>query len=210
MSINADSKAPSPGTRPVNVRSPQPAIYNQSKEQEAAGANPGRTIMATIADDDDRLLVRIGYTPVGFNLYELRTQPTLFAGARAAFFKMVDCLLRHIDSRCVGLCSGNIWSSDVIWRARNRSMGLVHRQHHGILHSQFRYDSSNLTHCEVVNASSQLPSWYLHIPQLEECTMSQNMLCPRTMLPPGPGSSVGATSSVKQPELPVWPIPSLR
>jgi len=61
MSINADFKTPSPGTRPVNKT-------NQSKEQEAAGANSHRTVMATIADDDDRLLVRIGYTPVGFFL----------------------------------------------------------------------------------------------------------------------------------------------
>jgi hypothetical protein len=68
MSINADPKASPPGTRPVNGRSLQPTISNQSKAEEAGRVDPHRTIMATIADDDDRLLVRIGYTPVSLLL----------------------------------------------------------------------------------------------------------------------------------------------
>lgn len=35
------------------------------KAPEAVTSIPGQRNMATIADDDDRLLVRIGYTPVG-------------------------------------------------------------------------------------------------------------------------------------------------
>jgi hypothetical protein len=48
----------------MNGRLLQPSISNQSKAAEAAGIPPQKSIMATVADDDDRLLVRIGYTPV--------------------------------------------------------------------------------------------------------------------------------------------------
>lgn len=65
MGINADSKVSTPGTRPVDGSPIQPTLSNHSKAAEAAGLYPHQNIMATIADDDDRLLVRIGYTPVG-------------------------------------------------------------------------------------------------------------------------------------------------
>jgi hypothetical protein len=64
MSFNADSKDSRLSALPVDGRALQPTSSNRSKAAEAAGINQNRNIMATIADDDDRLLVRIGYTPV--------------------------------------------------------------------------------------------------------------------------------------------------
>jgi hypothetical protein len=64
MGFNADSKDTGPSVLPVDGRVLQPTSSNRSKAAEAAGINHNQDIMATIADDDDRLLVRIGYTPV--------------------------------------------------------------------------------------------------------------------------------------------------
>jgi len=64
MGINADPKASVLGTHPSAGNTLQPSTSNQSKAAEAGGVHQNRNIMATIADDDDRLLVRIGYTPV--------------------------------------------------------------------------------------------------------------------------------------------------
>jgi hypothetical protein len=64
MGFNADSKDTRPSVLPVDGRVLQPTSSNRSKAAEAAGVNQNQNTMATIADDDDRLLVRIGYTPV--------------------------------------------------------------------------------------------------------------------------------------------------
>jgi 3-deoxy-D-arabino-heptulosonate 7-phosphate (DAHP) synthase len=64
MGINADSKGSTAGTRTVADGALQQIPSNQSKATEAGETQQRRNIMATIADDDDRLLVRIGYTPV--------------------------------------------------------------------------------------------------------------------------------------------------
>ena len=65
MDINSESKGARSGQVPINEKSLQPSFSNSSKATEASRSNQNRSIMATIADDDDRLLVRIGYTPVG-------------------------------------------------------------------------------------------------------------------------------------------------
>jgi hypothetical protein len=65
MGIDLDSKLSTPGARPVDGKAIQPTLSSHSKAKEAAGLHQHHNIMATIADDDDRLLVRIGYTPVG-------------------------------------------------------------------------------------------------------------------------------------------------
>jgi 3-deoxy-D-arabino-heptulosonate 7-phosphate (DAHP) synthase len=62
MGINADFKGSAP-SKPITGKTLQPTISNQSKAAEAGGVQR-HNIMATIVDDDDRLLVRIGYTPV--------------------------------------------------------------------------------------------------------------------------------------------------
>jgi hypothetical protein len=65
MGINTDSKTSMSGSRPGIGSSLQPTTSSQSKAAEAGGVQHHQNIMATIADDDDRLLARIGYTPVG-------------------------------------------------------------------------------------------------------------------------------------------------
>jgi hypothetical protein len=67
MGINADSKSSAhDGAVPIIGNSLQSTTTNQSKAAEIGQAHQhrNRNIMATIQDDDDRLLVRIGYTPV--------------------------------------------------------------------------------------------------------------------------------------------------
>jgi hypothetical protein len=64
MGINLDSKGSLPASQAVEGHTLQPTTTNQSKAAEASGVYQQQNIMATIADDDDRLLVRIGYTPV--------------------------------------------------------------------------------------------------------------------------------------------------
>lgn len=63
MGINTDSDAAKPARHSVHGTFPQPTISQDVKSTPQAG-NQNRNIMATISDDDDRLLVRIGYTPV--------------------------------------------------------------------------------------------------------------------------------------------------
>jgi hypothetical protein len=95
--------------------------------------------MATIADDDDRLLVRIGYTPVSVPSPPLEHYLRLFTGATKTFFKMVYRFIRHLNSRCIGFSPSNLWCPNEFRRSSDSSMGMVHWQHHGILYSQFRY-----------------------------------------------------------------------
>jgi hypothetical protein len=60
-----DSKKDSvSGEREVNRSSIHPVNTNTSKAAEASARQSKQHGMATIDDDDDRLLVRIGYTPV--------------------------------------------------------------------------------------------------------------------------------------------------
>jgi hypothetical protein len=64
MGFDTDSKGARTGRLPFDNKALQPAISNRSKSATAAGEAHNQGAMATIADDDDRLLVRIGYTPV--------------------------------------------------------------------------------------------------------------------------------------------------
>ena len=70
---NADSKKGSvSGEREVNRNSIHPVNTNSSKVAEASAHQSNQRGMATIEDDDDRLLVRIGYTPVSELLLHYR------------------------------------------------------------------------------------------------------------------------------------------
>lgn len=64
MVVNADFKASVSSTQASNGSQSQPVIPIYSKAAEASGTQQNHNIMATISDDDDRLLARIGYTPV--------------------------------------------------------------------------------------------------------------------------------------------------
>ena len=70
---NADLKKGSvSGERKVNTNSIHPVNTNSSKAAEASAHQNNQGGMATIEDDDDRLLVRIGYTPVSELLLHYR------------------------------------------------------------------------------------------------------------------------------------------
>jgi hypothetical protein len=65
MDVNSDMKKGSTSSnRQATNEALQPTASNTSKAAEAAGYPRNQPVMATIADDDDRLLARIGYTPV--------------------------------------------------------------------------------------------------------------------------------------------------
>ena len=66
MDINSDMKKGSNSSDkrvPPNPLQPT-SSHVSSKAAEASGYRHSQPTMATIADDDDRLLARIGYTPV--------------------------------------------------------------------------------------------------------------------------------------------------
>lgn len=63
MGINADSETAKSARHSIHGTSTQPTI-SQDKKLAPQTRDSNQNIMATIADDDDRLLVRIGYTPV--------------------------------------------------------------------------------------------------------------------------------------------------
>lgn len=65
MGSNTESKSAESASHAVHGTPTQPTISQDKKSAPNTGNN-NRNIMATIADDDDRLLVRIGYTPVRF------------------------------------------------------------------------------------------------------------------------------------------------
>jgi hypothetical protein len=93
MGFNPDSKELGSSAPRVGERALQSTTSNQSK---AAGNNQNQSIMATIADDDDRLLVRIGYTPVSAPSLPLRHLPTAY---RCYKDISQDGLLFHMPSQ---------------------------------------------------------------------------------------------------------------
>lgn len=105
----------------------QPTVSNRSKAAEAGGFSHNQSIMATIADDDDRLLVRIGYTPVRSLDLHPKSLLILVTGITTTLFKMVDRLIRDFDSWCLGLSPSYLRSPNGLGRTRNSSVGMVHR-----------------------------------------------------------------------------------
>jgi hypothetical protein len=63
MGITTDSETAKSARHSVYATTTQPTIPQDVKKTPRP-ENQSRNTMATIADDDDRLLVRIGYTPV--------------------------------------------------------------------------------------------------------------------------------------------------
>lgn len=112
--------------QPGNERALQPTVTTRSKEVQAGGNNRNRN-MATIADDDDRLLVRIGYAPVSIMLkFRFKLGLTVSAGTTKTFLKMVNSLICHLHSRCAGFSARDFWCANVFRRPSDSSMGLVH------------------------------------------------------------------------------------
>jgi hypothetical protein len=130
------------GTQQANSDALFPVATNKSKEAEASShPHNQRSIMATIADDDDRLLVRIGYTPVRYWFSKSLCSKIVneISGLATPFFEMVDRVVCHLDSRSPRISPSDFWQPDGRRRTCNCRVGMVHWQCHGILHSELRY-----------------------------------------------------------------------
>jgi hypothetical protein len=138
MGINVDSKASVLSTPHSDDSHNQPGRSTQTKAQEAGGSHRDRNIMASIADDDDRLLARIGYTPVSKSSLVIFKPLKLGAGPPPSFLEMVYGLVCDLYSRCTRLSASNVRRPNGFRWTSNGSMGMVHRQYHGILHSKLR------------------------------------------------------------------------
>lgn len=82
--------------------------------------------MATIADDDDRLLVRIGYTPVCGPKDHSERNAHLRLGPATAFLTMVYRFLRHFNPRSAWIGASNIRRTDDVGWPCNMCLGMVY------------------------------------------------------------------------------------
>lgn len=75
---------------------------------------------------------------------------------------MVDCIIRHFNSWCTRISPCNLWSTDDFRWTSHSSVGMVHRQYHGILHSKFRYVARDKNRYLILtsNKVSELVSAY--------------------------------------------------
>jgi hypothetical protein len=148
MGINADSKSSAHGAVPIIGNSIQPTTSTQSKAAEVGQVHQPRNgnIMATIQDDDDRLLVRIGYTPVSRGRHVRRQRLIRITGFAPSFLQVVYCVIRNIHSWCARIRTSDIRSANVFRRTSYSSMGMVHWQYHGLLYSKFRYITPHRTY----------------------------------------------------------------
>jgi hypothetical protein len=138
MGINADSKASVLSTQHSDDSQHQPVRSAQTKAEEAGGSHRDRNIMASIADDDDRLLARIGYTPVSASSLVVSKPLRLGVGSPPSFLEMVYGVVCDLYSRCIRLSASNVRRPDGFRWTSNGCMGMVHWQYHGILHSKLR------------------------------------------------------------------------
>lgn len=96
-------------------------------------------VIATVQDDDERMLANIGYRQVLTCRRPEDGRLTGDIGASPALHEMDDRLLCHLHSWCFGVCSCNIWYPHHGRWSSNRGVGLAHRIVHGRMHSTFRY-----------------------------------------------------------------------
>lgn len=96
--------------------------------------------MATIEDDDERLLARIGYRQVQATaVLDTNADDTdSRVGAEARVHKVVNGLLCHLDSWSSRFGTCHIRDSCQFWWPSNCSMGMVYWISHGNVYSKFR------------------------------------------------------------------------
>lgn len=117
------------------------AGVQRTAAKESSKVNP--VPMATIQDDDERLLARIGYKQVRWTpLCGIYPSPlplsavlfinrTIYVGTKTRVFQMVYRFVRHLHPWSFGLGPGDIWPSTSRRRSCYRSMVLVHRVIYG-------------------------------------------------------------------------------
>lgn len=126
MGSHTESGIAGPAGHSTHGVSTQP-ICSQVKKAEQRLKNNKPDIMATIADDDDRLLVRIGYTPVCSLLVFVVGDADLKPGLAETLLTMVNRVLCDLDSWSARISASNIWRSYDLWRTCNMCVGMVHR-----------------------------------------------------------------------------------
>lgn len=104
--------------------------------------------MATIQDDDERLLTRIGYkqvdltatcdSPPAAERESLNTHLVVFKGIAERIYQMVDCIVCDFDSWRVRFGSCNICSPHYFRRASDSSLVLVFWVLNGHVYSNLR------------------------------------------------------------------------
>lgn len=121
---------------------PDPDHKVKSTTNSAEGS-PAIPPMATIRDDDELLLARIGYKQVLLNPVanqrSLRSVRQTEAdppgiGIATRILQMVYRLLRHLHSRSPGLCPGDVWLAAVCGGPSYSRLVLVDRLLHGDVH----------------------------------------------------------------------------
>lgn len=130
---------------------PQAAAVSTTERSEKKKKNcAGRVIaaMATIQDDDERLLTRIGYKQVDLTATcgspwaaeneGLDTHLVVLKGIAKRIYQMVDCIVCGFDSWCVRFGSCNICSPHYFRRAGDSSLVLVFWVLNGHVYSDLR------------------------------------------------------------------------
>jgi hypothetical protein len=112
---------------------------SSAPERKVRSKRQGRS-MATIEDDDERLLNQIGYTQVSLPDRALQLDLSdQLTGSESSLHQMVDVVLRHLSSWSFGICSSHVWQPIESWRTSCFCMGMVYWIFDGIMHLRFGY-----------------------------------------------------------------------
>jgi hypothetical protein len=102
------------------------------------GKRSRRVEMATIQDDDERLLAQIGYTQVGTPPYPHGSHSEeRYLGSQPTLHKVVDNFLRCLCSWSSWLDASYVWCPVEPWRTGFGCLGLACRISYGFLHFCF-------------------------------------------------------------------------
>lgn len=115
------------GLSPQLVNSSPPTQRITSKADGAAPNHLHPHNMATISNDDDRLLQRIGYTPVKSapTSHSNKIHQLTHSGPPTSFFKMVHRLVCHFDSWSAWFRTRNFRKPNAIWWSSYCSLGVA-------------------------------------------------------------------------------------
>lgn len=116
----------------TDQKSPAIGVENFILERKQKSDRPSRA-MATIEDDDERLLNQIGYTQVGIS------NPSMICMLKApgydpAFLKMVNSILCHISPGGSRFRPSNVRKSTQSWRTSFCCVGMGIWFFNGILY----------------------------------------------------------------------------
>ncbi len=124
---------------PSGSEKPSSTSGDDKTSPPSQSIDPRRRVMATIEDDDERLLARIGYRQVCFYPPLLSLLQLMFVvGTQKGIYQVVDGLIRHFHPRCPWLRTRYLWRANWFWRTSNSRLVLGHWLLYGVLYSKFR------------------------------------------------------------------------